>query len=188
MKTRLVFQIAALLSLATNSIAATVEYQYPDLTIVAEQEPLESVLKSVGREMRIFVTIPAGLDTVVKTNIQHQPIKQAFKNLLGDLDYSLVWAKGGERLLGLTIFAGGGEAAVAAVSDSPSHKQSAAQVAPSHEARIEAEPEESEARMIEEEEAQEAQEAQEARISEAIERHDAETAAYLESQGINLPR
>ena len=110
------------------SMAATVEYQDPNLTIVAKQEPLDVVLKSLGKEMRIYITVPTGLNPVVSCDIQQQPIKQAFKTLLGDMNYSLEWEKNTGKLVGLTILAGGDGAAVANVSAKPSHAQSVEQL------------------------------------------------------------
>ncbi len=91
MKTGLALQIASLLFVSTISMAATVDYQHPDLTIVAKEEPLDSVLKSLGKEMRIYITAPTGINTLVSCDIQHRPVKQAFKTLLGDMSYSLEW-------------------------------------------------------------------------------------------------
>jgi hypothetical protein len=99
----------ALLILSMGSIAAEVEYRHPNLTIVATDEPLDSVLKSVSREMRIFVTVPTGLNPSVNCDIRDLPVKQAFKKLLGDMSYSLEWRDNGEQLVGLTILAGSGE-------------------------------------------------------------------------------
>jgi hypothetical protein len=160
MKTILALPIAALLFVSATCMAATVTYQHPDLTIVAKEEPLDAVLKSLGKEMRIYVTIPAGLNPVVNCDIQQQPVKQAFKTLLGDVSYSLAWEEKTGRLVGLTILAGG----EGATNDAP----------------MEAEREEGETRMAEE------QEAQDERLKEEVERHDTETAAYLESQGLSL--
>jgi hypothetical protein len=117
------YAIAALLAclMLCNSVAtrsAEVKYQHPDLTIVAEDEPLDTVLKSLGREMRIFVTVPTGFNPTVECNVQNQPIKQALKTLLGDMSYSLEWESGGERLAGLTIF---GSDARSTAGTSPTH-------------------------------------------------------------------
>lgn len=203
MRTILAFQIATLLFLSTTCIGATVEYQHPDLTIVAREEPLVSVLESLGKKMRIYVTIPTGVNPVINCDIQQQPINQAFKTLLGDVSYSLEWADSTGRLAGVTILAGGGEAGMAIVSDSPSQNQPMGQPAsvsvassggldaglrveqsgggmPANEAPMEAERDEGEGRMVEE------QEAQEERLKEEVERHDSETAAYLESLGLFL--
>jgi hypothetical protein len=114
MKTILALHIGTLLFLSTTCIAATVEYQHPDLTIVAKEEPLDSVLKSLGKEMRIYVTIPTGLNPVVNCDIQRQPIRQAFKTLLGEVSYSLEWAENTGQLAGVTILAGGEGAAMEA--------------------------------------------------------------------------
>jgi hypothetical protein len=108
---------AAMLFFSAGSIAATVEYQHPDVSIVAVDESLDSVLKSLAQEMNLSVSTPIGINPVINCNIQNQPIKQAFKNLLGELSYSLVWADDGERLTGLVILAGDGEEA--SVSERP---------------------------------------------------------------------
>ena len=128
MKTILALSIATLLSVSITSIAATVDYQHPDLTIVAKDEPLDSVLKSLGKEMRIYIKIPTGLNPIVSCDIQQQPIKQAFKTLLGDMSYSLEWEEKTGKLAGLTILAGG--EGVAAVSNKPSQSQSVSQASP----------------------------------------------------------
>jgi len=130
MKTILALQIATLLSVSITSIAATVDYEHPDLTIVAEDEPLDSVLKSLGKEMRIYIVVPAGLNPLVSCDIQQRPIKQAFKTLLGDMSYSLEWEENTGQLAGLTILTGGGNSALATVSNNPSHSQNASQATP----------------------------------------------------------
>lgn len=128
MRTFLALQIATLLLVSTTSMAATVEYQDPNLTIVAKQEPLDAVLKSLGKEMRIYITVPTGLNPVVNCDIQQQPIKQAFKTLLGDMSYSLEWEEKTGHLVGLTILAAGEW--VAAASEKLPHSASAQEVAP----------------------------------------------------------
>jgi hypothetical protein len=130
MKTITTLSIATLLSASIPSMAATVEYQDPNVTIVAKQEPLDTVLKSLGKEMRIYITVPTGLNPVMNCDIQNQPIKQAFKTLLGDMNYSLEWEKNTGKLVGVTILAGGDGAAVANVPAKPSHPQSVEQPAP----------------------------------------------------------
>jgi hypothetical protein len=130
MKTLLALQIAILLSVSITSIAATVDYEHPDLTIVAKDEPLDSVLKSLGKEMRIYIVVPAGFNPVVSCDIQQRPIKQAFKTLLGGMSYSLEWEENTGQLAGLTILAGGGNTAVATVTNNPSHGQSVSQATP----------------------------------------------------------
>jgi hypothetical protein len=130
MKTIMALQIATLLSVSISGIAATVDYEHPDLTIVAEGEPLDSVLKSLGMEMRIYIVVPAGFNPIVSCDIQQRPIKQAFKTLLGDMSYSLEWEEKTGQLAGLTILAGGGHSAVATVSNNPSRSQSVGQVTP----------------------------------------------------------
>lgn len=106
-------QVAVLLSFSMDSMSARVEYQHPDITIVAVEEHLESVLRAVGEEMQIRVTLPTGLNPVVNCDIHDQPLKQALKNLLVELSYSLEWQEGNERLVGLTILAGEDEVATA---------------------------------------------------------------------------
>jgi hypothetical protein len=125
MKTILSLSIATLLTVSIAGMAATVEYQHPDLTIVAKNEPLDTVLKSLGKEMRIYITVPAGINPLVSCDIQQQPIKQAFKTLLGDMSYSLAWEEKTGQLLGVTILAGGDGVA----SAKPSHAQSVEQPA-----------------------------------------------------------
>lgn len=110
MKLKLVL-FAAISFFPAGSIAATVDYQHPQVTIVAVEESLDSVLKSLGKEMNLSVTTPVGINPVINCNIQSQTIKRAFKNLLGELSYSLVWADDSERLTGLVILAGDGEEA-----------------------------------------------------------------------------
>ena len=216
MKTILSLSVATLLSVSITSMAATVEYQHPDLTIVAKEEPLDSVLKSLGKEMRIYITVPTGLNPMVSCDIQQQPIKQAFKTLLGDMSYSLEWEEKTGQLAGLTILAGGGESAVA---NKPSQSQSVSQASPvsvastsgqratptpvdhgdhdtamaDREARMETDRAEHEARMEtdrEEHEARMVEEraAQEVRMQEEVARHEAEIEAYLESQGLQPPQ
>lgn len=101
-----------LFCLSPHALAAEVTYEHPELTIVAKEEPLDTVLKSLGREMRIFITVPTGLNPEVSCNAQSQPVKQALKCLLGEMSYSLEWEAGGERLAGLTIFASNAQSAV----------------------------------------------------------------------------
>jgi hypothetical protein len=193
MKSILALPVAMLLFVSATCTAATVTYQYPDLTIVAKEEPLDSVLKSLGKEMRIYVTIPTSLSPVVNCDIQQQPVKEAFKTLLGDVSYSLEWDEKTGQLVGVTILAGGEGTAVATVSDRSTHNESVEQAASvpvvssgglearppvaqsdvavaAHQAQIEAEE----------------QEAQEERLKEDVERHDTEMAAYLQSLGPEL--
>jgi len=104
-RTLLTLQVAVLACLPMGSTAAEVEYRHPNLTIVAKDEALDSVLKAVSKEMRIFVTTPAGLNPLVSSDIKNQPIKVAFKKLLGGMSYSMEWKDNGETLVGLTILA-----------------------------------------------------------------------------------
>jgi hypothetical protein len=185
MKIKLAVQVAMLL-FPLGSMAATVEYQHPQVTIVAVDESLDSVLKTLGREMQLNVTTPPGINPVINCDIQNQPIRLAFKNLLGELSYSLVWADDGQRLTGLIILAGDGESAevagserqssgasnniqVASVQVATDNRQSAdaptsrsddnPQMA-EHEAQMESKRQEHDARMAEERETQEAEMAQ----------------------------
>jgi hypothetical protein len=215
MKTVLALQVATLLALSIPGMAATVEYQHPDLTIVAREEPLDEVLKALGKELRIYITVPTGLNPLVSCDVQRQPIKQAFKMLLGDMSYSLEWEQKTGQLVGLTILAGGGESAVSSES---SHDRNMSQPAPApiaatggqatvpkpvghgdhdaamadHDANMEAARAEHEARMETdraEHEARMAEEraAQEERMKEEVARQEAEMRAYIESQGLPFP-
>jgi hypothetical protein len=185
MKVKLAVQVAMLL-FPLGSMAATVEYQHPEVTIVAEDESLDAVLTVLGKEMNITVTTPLGINPVINCDIQSQPIKRAFKNLLGELSYSLVWADDGERLTGLVILAGDGESADVAISERQSsgasnnsqvasmsgtsgsnqgayapesHSDADPQMA-EHRAQMEIERQDREARRAEEREVQEAEMAQ----------------------------
>lgn len=170
-----------LMTLALDSMAARVEYAHPEVTIVAVEEPLESVLTEVGKEMQITVTVPKGVNPVVNCDIQQQSVQRAFKQLLGDLSYSLTWEEGGEHLAGLVILSEGDESSLAVVEIGQSSAASVSRSAPSsdssggslsaytstvddydpsvadHEAQMEVEREEREARMAEEREAHEAE-------------------------------
>jgi len=175
-------QLVALLFASAGSMAAKVEYQHPDVTVVAVDETLDSVLKALGKEMQITVTLPAGINPVINCDIQNKPLERAFKTLLGDLSYSLVWEDDGKRLAGLVILSGEGESAVAATSKTSSpaveviqpvslpavsgSDQSAGMAANQHvddpqqaerESQMDAERQDREARMAEEREAQEAE-------------------------------
>lgn len=209
MKAMWAIQMATLLSVSITGVAATVDYDHPNLTIVAEDEPLDSVLKSLGKEMRIYIVAPAGFNPILNCDIQQRPIKQAIKVLLGDMSYSLEWEEKTGQLAGLTILAGAGGTAVAAVSTLPKSQivsQAAPAATPStvergtaptpvdqggydtaiadHEARMETHKAEHEARMAADRAAQEARmveerAAQEERMEEDIARHEEEMAAYL---------
>jgi hypothetical protein len=206
--------LVVLLLLATAGDAAEVAYQHPVLTIVAKDEPLDSVLRVLGREMRIYIKVPTGLNPVVNCSIHDQSVTQALKTLLGDLSYSLEWESGGERLVGLTILSSGGESAVTAVSErievvnqpelpvvtEIGNQGAGAPIAAAnphipgsdhdytmaqHEARMAREREAHEAEMAQRR--QEEEIAQEARMKEEMERHDAEMRAYIEAQGLKFP-
>ena len=126
-RTLLTLQAAVLVCLSMGSTAAEVEYQHPNLTIVAKDEALDSVLKAVSKQMGIFVTTPAGLNPLVSADIQNQPIKVAFKKLLGGMSYSMEWKDNGETLVGLTILAATDDIAAntsqGSISSAPSVEQ-----------------------------------------------------------------
>ena len=109
MKILLYLGVAALLLPPVAAFAADVDYQHPTITIVANNEPLDSVLKSVSREMKIFVTTPSGFNPIVNCDIQNQPVEKAFKTLMGSMSYSLEWKNDGQQLIGLTILSGSDE-------------------------------------------------------------------------------
>jgi hypothetical protein len=186
MRRFLAFHVATILSFSIDSMAATVGYKPPDLTIVAKGEPLQSVLRTVGKEMQIFVTMPTGVNPTVSCDIQNLPIKMAFETLLEDMSYSLEWEEKSGRLVGLTILAGYGDTAVATASKNNPSTPSLDRAAPApvvstsdrvsaarhdydnpvadhdaqraeHESRMEVDREEREASMAEEREAHEAQ-------------------------------
>jgi len=129
-RTLLTLQAAVLVCLSMGSTAAEVEYRHPNLTIVAKDEALDSVLKTVSKEMRIFVTTPTGLNPLVNCDIQNQPIELAFKKLLDGMGYSLEWKDNGETLGGLTILADTGDIAAntspGSTSNAPSVDQATA--------------------------------------------------------------
>mgnify|MGYP003638830176 CR=1 FL=1 len=110
MRASLAIHLVALLTFSAGSVAAKVDYQnLDDVTIVAVNETLDSVLKTIGKEMQITVKAPTGLNPVINCDIQNKPVKRAFKILLGDMSYSLLWEESGERLAGLVILSGDGE-------------------------------------------------------------------------------
>jgi hypothetical protein len=207
MKTRLALQAVVLLSLSIGSLAAEVEYQHPNLTIVAKDELLDSVLKSISKQMRIFVKTPTGINPVVNCDIQNQPIKLALKQLLGDMSYSLEWKDNGERLVGLTILTGTGGADPTAASDSKSGtpilddaaslastdqgskvaqmQEYNAEMLAEREALIEAEREERKAQIGQRR--QKERTAHEARMAEEVLRNEAEMAEYFADQGLPNP-
>jgi len=222
MRTVVALHLAALLSVSMGSQAATVEYQDPNLTIVAKEEPLQAVLKSIGKEMGISVTTPTDLNPMVSCAIEKQPVKQALKKLLGELSYSLKWDEKSGELVGLTILGSGTGSAVAAAPERQSPPASAnvgssppvsssgnqalgtpvdrsdhAAPMPEHEPPMDAVGEEREAQMAEEREAHEAEMtqrrqeeevAQEARMKEEVQRNDDQMRAYIESQGLTMPK
>ncbi len=106
MKMLLYVAMSALLLSAAVTFAADVDYQHPNITIVASNERLDSVLKSVSKEMPISVTTPSGVNPIVNCDIQNQPLEKAFKTLMGGMSYSLEWKNDGQQLIGLTILSG----------------------------------------------------------------------------------
>lgn len=169
-------QLAALLSIAMPSSAADVAYQHPNLTIVAKDETLDSVLQSVSKAMQIEVKTPAGLNPVVNCDIRNQPIKLAFKKLLGEMSYSLAWQDDGERLVGLTILAGTTDSvagsATAETSPIPVDASAADAGRQAREAEMELQRQEE---VI----------AHEARMEEQAMQNEADMAEYFQSQGID---
>ncbi|GAB5451419.1 MAG: hypothetical protein Hals2KO_17470 [Halioglobus sp.] len=127
---RIILLLAAL-STTINAVAAEVAYHPPNLTIVARDEPLKSVLTALGKEMHITVTSPVDLNPIVSSNIQNQPVKKAFSRLLVDLSYSLQWAENGGRLTGLVIL-NAGEGATGNIdhASSPGHETGGASLLP----------------------------------------------------------
>ena len=99
--------LAILLLTIPCSFAAKVDYEPPHISIVAVNESLESVLRTVGKEMQISVTLPLGLNPTVNCDVENKTVQEAFKVLLGDLSYSMQWEEGGDRLAGLVIMANG---------------------------------------------------------------------------------
>jgi len=216
MKAILAFSVATLLSVSITSLAATVENHDSNLTIVAKDEPLDEILKALGKELRISITVPTGLNAMISCDIQHQPIRQAFKTLLGEMSYSLEWESKTGQLVGLTILAGAEESVV---SNASSHNRNVSLAVPvpvaaigeqtsvptrvdhgdqdaameDHDAGMEATRAEHEARMEAdqaEHEARMAKEraAQEERMTVEVARHEAEMRVYIESQGLTLPQ
>jgi hypothetical protein len=164
MRTLLAIQLTILLSIAMPGNAAEVEYLHPNLTIVANDETLDSVLKSVGKAMQIAVKTPSGLNPVVSCDIRNLPIKLAFKKLLGDMSYSLAWQDDGERLVGVTILAGTADSvAGAAAAESASTPVDDSGVAAQRQAEAIA---------------------HEARLEEQAMQNEADMAEYFQSQGI----
>jgi len=92
--------------------AAEVDYHPPKLSIIAEHESLDSVLRHISKAMHITVTMPAGLDKQVSCNIRNMTVQRAFRNLLGDMNYALQWEDGGKRLYGVMVIVAGKESTV----------------------------------------------------------------------------
>jgi hypothetical protein len=197
MKILLTLQAAVLVFFSMGSIAAEVEYRHPNLTIVAKNEPLGAVLKALSKEMRIFVTTPTDINPLVNCDIKDQPIKLAFKKLLGTMSYSLEWKDNGETLIGLTILTGTGDAAPSISSGSKANapivdqaaavtitnradQRSNAAQAPELDASMGTEQEEREARTEAEREEREVRMAQEQTVREAemVIRREAEVKAH----------
>jgi len=99
-------------SAAGLGYAAEVDYQPSELSIIAEHEPLDSVLRSVSRAMHITLVAPSGLNDPISCYIRNMPVQRAFRNLLGGMNYALEWEDGGKRLSGLIIIVEGKPSAV----------------------------------------------------------------------------
>jgi hypothetical protein len=87
----------------TAAFAAEVDYQPPNLSIVATNEPLWSVLRSVNAAMDITVSMPPDLNSPVTCDIENMPVERAFKELLTGVNYALRWEQGGGRLTGIVL-------------------------------------------------------------------------------------
>jgi len=96
-----------LLASVVPAEAVEVTYQPPRLSISADNESLDSVLRALGKQMHIQVNAPAGLNQAVTVRIVNQPVKRAFRNLLRGKNYVLQWEDGGKRLAALTLITKG---------------------------------------------------------------------------------
>jgi len=81
--------------------AATVNYQPPNLTISANDEPLISVLRAIAKEMNISISYASNIDKAVTCRIEKLPVQRAFKNLLDNSNFALQWED--KRVVGLAI-------------------------------------------------------------------------------------
>jgi hypothetical protein len=176
MRTLWAIQLTALLSIAMGASAAEVHYQHPNLTIVAKDETLDSVLKSVSKAMQIVVKTPTGLNPVISCEIRNLPIKLAFKKLLGEMSYSMAWQDDGERLLGLTVLAGTTDSVASAATGESANS-------PVDDPAVDAGQQAREAEM--ELQRQEEVMAHEARMEEQAMQNEADMAEYFQSQGID---
>ena len=103
MRHSIILALAGNLLFISPGFTASVDYEHPNVSIVAVDESLESVLRAVGKEMKISVTLPLGLNPTINCDIVNKPVKKALKTLLSDLSYSMQWTEGGERLVGVVI-------------------------------------------------------------------------------------
>jgi len=104
----------------TAAFAAEVDYQPPNLSIVATNEPLWSVLRSISDAMDITVTMPPDLNLPVTCDIENVPVERAFKNLLPGVSYALRWEQGGGRLTGIVLLEEGYDASLRVSGNSAS--------------------------------------------------------------------
>ena len=93
-----------LLIMASTVFSAEVEYNHPSLSIIAEDEPLESVLIDLGKSMQISISTPLEFNPNVNCSIEAKSIHDAMRSLLRNISYSLEWRTGGEYLSALIIF------------------------------------------------------------------------------------
>jgi signal transduction histidine kinase len=94
------------------AFAAEVDYQPPNLSIVATNEPLGSVLRSISAAMDITVSMPPDLDSPVTCDIENMPVERAFKKLLAGVSYALRWEQGGGRMTGIVLLEEGYDASL----------------------------------------------------------------------------
>ena len=104
----------------TAAFAAEVDYQPPNLSIVANNEPLWSVLRSISDAMDITVTMPPDLNLPVTCDIENIPVERALKILLPGVSYALRWEQGGGRLTGIVLLEEGYDASLRVSGNSAS--------------------------------------------------------------------
>jgi len=91
------------LTSAVPAGAVEIVYQPPRLSISANNEPLDRVLRALGKQMHIQINAPAGLNQPITIRIVNQPVKRALHNLLRGKNYVLQWEDGGKRPVALTL-------------------------------------------------------------------------------------
>ena len=96
----------------TAAFAAEVDYQPPNLSIVATDEPLWSVLRSISAAMDITVSMPPDLNSPVTCDIENMPVERAFKKLLTGVSYALRWDQAGGHLTGIVLLEEGYDASL----------------------------------------------------------------------------